>query len=166
MLEMTSNPSKIKLYCNPYDENFDSEKYIYLGETANSFWGYTLMDWENPIELKGEKFALVFEINYDDDMNDDFINNVPSLTHSTHETIEGHFYNSSKIDSGFELLDYDLQLFVYTTAQNPMADTGTDIINDNDAKENHIEENNAEKINENNGKAEGFSIDKNKRKQR
>ena len=120
----------------------------------------------NPIELKGEKFALVFEINYDDDMNDDFINNDPSLTHSTHETIEGHFYNSSKIDSGFELLDYDLQLFVYTTAQNSMADTGTDIINDNDAKENYMEENNAEKMKENNGKAEGFSIDKNKRKQR
>lgn len=173
-LEMTGNPSKIKLYCNPYDENFDSGKYIYLGETANSFWGNTLMYWEDPIELKGEKFALVFEINYDDDMNDDFINNVPSLTHSTHETIGGHFYNSSKIDSGFELLDYDLQLFVYTIAQNPMDDTITYVINDNDTKENHVEknhaeknnaeennaeENHAEKIKENSGKAEGFSID-------
>ncbi|MDE6749298.1 MAG: hypothetical protein K2K21_09620 [Lachnospiraceae bacterium] len=65
---------------------------------------------------------------------------------------------SSKIDSGFELLDYDLQLFVYTTSQNPMADLGTDIINDNDIKENHTE-----KIKEINGKAEGFAIHKNKR---
>lgn len=141
-LALTSNPAKIKLYCNPYDGEFDSNKYIYLGETTIGFWGETLMNWENPIELKGDKFALVFEVNYDDEMNDDFINNNPSLTHDTHEVIKGHFYNSSSLDSGFELLDYDLQLYVYTTNVKPAAQTPSDL------EQNEQQENNEQIVQE------------------
>lgn len=135
-LALTSNPAKIKLYCNPYDGEFDSSKYIYLGETTIGFWGETLMNWENPIELKGDQFALVFEVNYDEEMNDDFINNNPSLTHDTYEIIRGHFYNSSSLDSGFELLDYDLQLYVYTTNIEPAAQTPSDF-DQNEQQENN-----------------------------
>ena len=134
-LALTSNPAKIKLYCNPYDGEFDSSKYIYLGETTIGFWGETLMNWEDPIELEGDQFALVFEVNYDEEMNDDFINNTPSLARDTHEIIKGHFYNSSSLDSGFELLDYDLQLYVYTTNIKPAEQEPSDF-NQNEQNDN------------------------------
>lgn len=135
-LALTSNPAKIKLYCNPYDGEFDSSKYVYLGETTIGFWSGTLMNWKNPIELKGDQFALVFEVNYDDKVNDDFINNYPSLSRDTHEIIKGHFYNGSSLDSGLELLDYDLQLYVYTTNIEPVAQTPSDF-NLNEPQENN-----------------------------
>lgn len=135
-LALTSNPAKVKLYCNPYDGEFDSSKYIYLGETTIGFWSDTLMNWKNPIELKGNQFALVFEVNYDDEMNDDFINNYPSLSHDTHEIIKGHFYNGSSLDSGLELLDYDLQLYVYTTNIEHVTQTPSDL-GQNEPQENN-----------------------------
>lgn len=53
--------AKIKYYLNPYDDSFDLNKMIYLGETnsiANGVMSNITLD--DPIKIEGDKFSIVF----------------------------------------------------------------------------------------------------------
>ena len=103
----------IKIYCNPYDEELNEEKYVLVGETRNMFrnWNNAIIDLEEPLKLEGNKFAIILEMEY---YENDFLYNIASVTRYIHDLISGHFYNSSDLSSNWEQLGYDIPLFAYT----------------------------------------------------
>lgn len=137
-LELTANPGSVRIYCNPQSGSFEKDKMIFLGETAISFWGDTLIDLEEPLKLEGEEFALVFEVLYSERMNEDFICNNPSKSKTTHEILSGHFYNGTGWGEEFSLMDYDLLLYVETVPSDRLLEMDHTIRDINENKKNTL----------------------------
>lgn len=112
ILDFTTNPCVIKVYCNPADDSFDKDKYVYLGETQPSVWGISLLTLKEPVKLTGSSFALIFEIDYSDILPDDFICFNRSKKDGKTD-IKGHFYKSSGLSGKYSPVECDLILHVF-----------------------------------------------------
>jgi C1A family cysteine protease len=102
--------TKVKYYLNPIDDTFDKDKMILLGETFSIATGqHTNINLVNPIQIKGNKFALVFEFIGDED---DILLTVSK--DAKDNIISGNMYCSKGFSSKWNSCEVDIPVYAFT----------------------------------------------------
>ena len=106
--------AKVKYYLNPYDDSFDLDKMIYLGETssiANGVMSNITLD--EPIKLEGDMFSLVFVL--EGDLKDIF------CTQSEDENgnlISGNMFCYIDENQEWTPIDREFPVYSFTISKN------------------------------------------------
>ena len=105
--------TKVKYYLNPIDDTFDKDKMILLGETFSIATGqHTNINLVNPIQIKGNKFALVFEFVGEED---DILLTVSK--DAKDNIISGNMYCSKNFSSKWNSCEVDIPVYVFTVSE-------------------------------------------------
>ncbi len=102
--------TKVRCYLNPTGKGFDKDQLVYLQEaTVVDSASHTVVQLDEPIELAGGSFSLVFEM-VGDPEDFAFIDNLDAEgSQST-----GHMYHASKLDGTWEPFENEFPVYAFT----------------------------------------------------
>lgn len=113
--EVDTSGHKVKVYLNPYDDSFEKSKMILLEETNSITLGTcTNINLNQPIEIAGDKFSLVFEFGGNITGNILDIVDFKSSQTADGERISGNLYSSFDFDSIWELENGEFPVYAFT----------------------------------------------------
>lgn len=106
--------AKIKYYLNPYDDSFDPDKMIFLGETSSITNGVmSNITLDEPIEIEGDTFSVVFVLQ--GELEDIFCT---QSVDSEGNMISGNMYcYIDEVEEWFEI-DREFPVYSFTISKN------------------------------------------------